>query len=64
MIERAAILSTGDELTTGRIVDTNSTWIADRLFALGIDVTAVLTVGDYPDRLAWAAWRPAGPRGW
>ncbi|HYV56193.1 MAG TPA: competence/damage-inducible protein A [Candidatus Nitrosopolaris sp.] len=58
MIERAAILSTGDELTTGRIVDTNSSWIADRLFALGIDVTAVLTVGDYPDRLAWA-WQHA-----
>jgi len=58
VIERAAILSTGDELTTGRIVDTNSSWIADRLFALGIDVTAVLTVGDYPDRLAWA-WRHA-----
>ncbi|TMB24505.1 MAG: competence/damage-inducible protein A [Deltaproteobacteria bacterium] len=58
MIERAAVLSTGDELTTGRIVDTNSSWIADRLFALGIDVTAVLTVGDYPDRLAWA-WKHA-----
>jgi len=58
VIERAAILSTGDELTTGRIVDTNSSWIADRLFALGIDVTAVLTVGDYPDRLAWA-WQHA-----
>jgi nicotinamide-nucleotide amidase len=58
VIARAAILSTGDELTTGRIVDTNSSWIAERLFALGIDVIVVLTVGDYPDRLAWA-WRQA-----
>ena len=58
MIERAAILSTGDELTTGRIVDTNASWIADQLFALGLDVVAVLTVGDYPERLAWA-WRQA-----
>ena len=58
MIERAAILSTGDELTTGRIVDTNASWIADQLFALGMDVVAVLTVGDYPERLAWA-WRQA-----
>ena len=58
MLARAAILSTGDELTTGRIVDTNANWLADKLFELGIDVTAVLTVGDYPERLEWA-WREA-----
>lgn len=56
MIARAAILSTGDELTTGRITDTNASWLADKLFELGVDVVAVLTVGDYPDRLEWA-WR-------
>jgi nicotinamide-nucleotide amidase len=53
---RAAVLSTGDELTTGRIVDTNSSWIADKLFEIGVDLVAVLTVGDHRDRLAWA-WR-------
>jgi len=53
---RVAILSTGDELTTGRIVDTNSSWIADKLFEVGIEVVAVLTVGDHRDRIA-AAWR-------
>ena len=58
MIERAAIVSTGDELTTGRIADTNAQWIADKLFELGIDVVTVLTVGDYPERLEWA-WRQA-----
>ncbi len=58
MIKRAAILSTGDELTTGRIADTNAQWIADKLFELGIDVVAVLTVGDYPERLEWA-WKQA-----
>jgi nicotinamide-nucleotide amidase len=58
MTLRAAILSTGDELTTGRIADTNASWIADKLFELGIDVVAILAVGDYPDRLAWA-WRKA-----
>jgi nicotinamide-nucleotide amidase len=58
VIARAAILSTGDELTTGRIVDTNSSWIADKLFEIGVDVAAVLTVGDYPERLEWA-WRHA-----
>lgn len=58
MITRAAILSTGDELTTGRILDSNASWIADKLFEIGLDVTCVLTVGDYPDRLEWA-WRQA-----
>jgi len=58
MIERAAIVSTGDELTTGRIVDSNASWIADKLFEIGVDVTCVLTVGDWPDRLEWA-WRQA-----
>lgn len=58
MIHRATILSTGDELTTGRIVDTNANWLADKLFEIGIDVVAVLTVGDYPERLEWA-WRQA-----
>ena len=58
MTLRAAILSTGDELTTGRIADTNASWIADKLFEMGVDVVAILAVGDYPDRLAWA-WRKA-----
>lgn len=54
MIEKAVILSTGDELTTGKVVDTNSAYIADRLFAMGIRVAAVLKVGDDRDRLLWA----------
>ena len=58
MIQRAAIVSTGDELTTGRIVDSNASWIADKLFEIGVDVVCVLTVGDWPERLAWA-WRQA-----
>jgi len=54
----AAVLSTGDELTTGRIVDTNASWIADKLFEIGIELAGVLTVGDHHDRLLWA-WRRA-----
>ena len=54
MIEKAVILSTGDELTTGKVVDTNSTVIAEQLFSLGIKVAAVLKVGDEPDKLLWA----------
>jgi nicotinamide-nucleotide amidase len=54
MIERAVILSTGDELTTGKVIDTNSSAIADCLFATGIEVAAVLTVGDRKEKLHWA----------
>ena len=54
MIETAVILSTGDELTSGKVVDTNSAFIADRLFALGIRVAAVVKVGDDRDKLLWA----------
>src|SRR5216684_8878628 len=58
MIERAAILSTGDEITTGKVVDTNANYIADKLHEIGVDLVAVLTVGDVPDRLEWA-WKTA-----
>ena len=57
MIEKAVILSTGDELTTGRVVDTNSTYIAERLYALGLEVVAVIKVGDSRERLLWALQR-------
>jgi nicotinamide-nucleotide amidase len=54
MIQKAVILSTGDELTTGRVIDTNSAAIAERLFAMGIDVAAILKVGDDRNDLIWA----------
>jgi nicotinamide-nucleotide amidase len=54
MFERAVVLSTGDELTTGKVIDTNSSNIADCLFAAGIEVAAVLTVGDRKEKLHWA----------
>lgn len=58
MLQKVVILSTGDELTTGKIADTNAQWLADRCFTLGLDVVAVLMVGDYPDRITWA-WERA-----
>jgi nicotinamide-nucleotide amidase len=54
VIRNAVILSTGDELTTGKVIDTNSTYIADRLFALGIKISAILKVGDDRNQLLWA----------
>ena len=56
MIQNAVILSTGDEITTGKVVDTNANYLSDKLAEIGIDLVAVLTVGDVPERLEWA-WR-------
>ena len=58
MIERAAILSTGDEITTGKVVDTNANYLADKLVEAGIEVVTVITVGDVADRIVWA-WKQA-----
>jgi len=57
MMEKAVILSTGDELMTGRVVDTNSSYIADQLHSLGLDIVAILKVGDTRERLLWALKR-------
>jgi nicotinamide-nucleotide amidase len=54
MIQKVVILSTGDELTTGRVIDTNSAAIAERLYIIGVEVAAVLKVGDNKDQLLWA----------
>jgi nicotinamide-nucleotide amidase len=40
------ILSTGDELLTGQLVDTNSTWLMDRLWDLGVMVRRKTLVAD------------------
>ena len=57
-MEKVVILSTGDELTTGKIADTNSQWIADRCISLGLEVVATLVVGDHRDRITWG-WERA-----
>jgi nicotinamide-nucleotide amidase len=44
------LLSTGDELLTGQVVDTNSPWLMDRLWDAGVMVTRKTLVGD--DRAA------------
>ncbi len=47
------LLSTGDELLTGQVVDTNSAWLMDRLWELGVMVRRKTLVGDdRPDLLA------------
>jgi nicotinamide-nucleotide amidase len=48
---RAEILSVGTELLLGQITDTNATYLAQQLAALGIDLFFVSQVGDNLDRL-------------
>ncbi len=48
----AEILSTGDEIRTGTLVDTNSAYIAQELEGMGVRVSRHLTVGDDLSELA------------
>ena len=52
MPTRAALLSIGDELLLGEIVDTNRPYIAQRLLTLGISVVRAETIGDEVDEIA------------
>ncbi|MFL5626044.1 MAG: molybdopterin-binding protein, partial [Ktedonobacteraceae bacterium] len=48
---RAEILSCGTELLLGQITDTNATYLAQSLSALGIDLYFVSQVGDNQGRV-------------
>jgi nicotinamide-nucleotide amidase len=59
MAARAGIVVTGTEVLTGRVVDRNGPWLAERLREHGIDVAHNIVVGDRPDdvrdALRWLA---------
>ena len=40
------MLSTGDEVLHGQIIDTNAAWLADLFFEQGLPLTRRNTVGD------------------
>ena len=48
---RVEILSTGDEVLLGDIVDTNSAWLCRKLTALGVRPEALSAVGDDIDQI-------------
>jgi nicotinamide-nucleotide amidase len=54
---RAQVLSIGSELILGHLTDTNATFLAQQLAALGIELTLVTQVGDDLPRLATAIAR-------
>ena len=45
------MLSTGDEVLHGQIVDTNAAWLADCFFQHGLPLSTRTTVGDNLDSL-------------
>ena len=47
----AEIVSIGSELLLGQIVDTNASWMAQRLTDIGVDLYFKSVVGDNPDRM-------------
>ena len=51
---RASVISIGDELLRGQVVDTNSAWLAERLEALGVCLVRHVTVGDDEGQIAQA----------
>ena len=43
---KAEIITIGDEILIGQIIDTNSSWIADQLVSYGIECIKITTVAD------------------
>jgi nicotinamide-nucleotide amidase len=54
---RGEIICIGDELMSGRVAETNSRYIARRLWPLGIELRAVVQVGDEPAAIREALTR-------
>lgn len=49
---KSSIISVGNELITGQVVDTNAAWIASKLMQSGVQIISHQTVGDDVDRLS------------
>ncbi len=43
---KAELITIGDEILIGQIIDTNSTWIAQQLIELGIDIWQIRSISD------------------
>lgn len=47
----AAIITIGDEILIGQIINTNAAWLAENLNLLGIDVDEMISVADREDHI-------------
>ena len=43
---KATVITIGDEILIGQIVDTNSVFISKELNEIGVEVSSILTIGD------------------
>jgi nicotinamide-nucleotide amidase len=48
---KASIVTIGDELLIGQIIDNNSAWLADKLFHAGLTVQEIRSISDDPEQL-------------
>ncbi|RLG04096.1 MAG: hypothetical protein DRN60_00210 [Thaumarchaeota archaeon] len=51
---RFNLITVGYEILDGKILDTNSRWLAERITSMGGRVDRMITVGDDVDEIAWA----------
>ena len=51
---KAVVIAIGDELLSGKTVDSNSAWLADRLARRGVETIRHVTVGDSAGAIAEA----------
>jgi nicotinamide-nucleotide amidase len=49
----AKVISIGDEILIGQIVNTNASYINDKLFSIGVQVKKVVTIGDNREDLVY-----------
>ena len=57
---KAWIITVGNEILIGRIVNTNASWLAERLTFMGFDVERIIVVPDNPNDLAEELRRALG----
>jgi len=50
----AEIITIGDEILIGQIVDTNSAWMATELNAIGVKIAQITSISDNPEHLVTA----------
>ena len=48
---KARIITIGDEILIGQIVDTNTSWIASRLNDIGVTIDTTISIGDREDAI-------------
>ena len=51
---KAIIITVGDELLIGQVVDTNSAWLGNKLNGLGLDLVEIRSVSDKSDAIVEA----------